>query len=72
MVDRVFTIPDDLENTITIKHKNETFVEYAGKANNFQLYFKQYFEYLNNKEFEKSYSAMLEDAKAKNMIINSI
>ena len=71
-LNRVFTIPEYLENTIHITHKNTTSEKYSKAGNNFQLYLEKYFNALNAGYHDDFYADLLYDAQVKEMIINSI
>lgn len=71
-VDRVFTIPDKLENTLDVAHMNEHTLEKTASGNNFELYLKDILVSLDNNEYDKNYSAMLYDAAVKSLILNKV
>jgi predicted dehydrogenase len=71
-INRVFTIPENLENKIYITHENITSEELVKKGNNFQLFFEKYLNALNYMNYVDFYSDLLLDAQAREMIINNI
>lgn len=70
-VDRVFTIPDTMENSLSVAHLNERSVVKAPCGNNFELYLADILQSLDSHTFDKHYSALLYDAKVKSMIIHN-
>lgn len=71
-VDRVFTIPDNLENTIAVSHMNEYTTETSPCGNNFELYLYDVMSSLAKQEYDKHYSAILYDAEVKSLILNNV
>ena len=71
-LNRVFTIPENLENVIQITRENISSEEYSKQGNNFLLYFKKYLNILHLGNYEELYSDLLMDAQAREMIINNI
>lgn len=72
LCNRIFTIPDMLENELTVNHLNQVSVVKTPAGNNFELYLKDALSVLSSGDFEKAYQDLLWDAEVKNMIINSI
>ena len=72
LVNRIFTIPDTMENELTVNHLNQVSVVKTPAGNNFELYLKDVLSVLKSGNYEKAYQNMLWDAEAKNMIINNI
>ena len=72
LVNRIFTIPDTMENELTVNHLNQVSVVKTPAGNNFELYLKDALSVLKSGNYEKAYQNMLWDAEAKNMIINNI
>jgi len=72
LLNRVFTIPEDLENIIYITHKNVSSEKKSEKGNNFQLYMEKYLNTLNVGNYKVFYSDLLADAQAREMIMNNI
>ena len=70
-LDRVFTIPDSLENPIRVRHLNEESVVLAPCANNFLLYLAAIRQRIATGDFESDYAALLADAEAKDAMMNS-
>ena len=71
-VNRIFTIPDTMENELTVSHMNENTIVKTKSGNNFQLYLAESLETLKSGKYEKAYQAMLSDAKVKQMIFDNI
>jgi len=67
-VDRIFTIPEDLKNKITVRSKNKTFEVFCTEANTFEMYLKVVFLTLELGDYSELYSDMLNDAIARNLI----
>lgn len=72
LCNRIFTIPDTMENELTVNHLNQVSVVKTPSGNNFELYLKDAFKVLKSGNYEKAYQDILWDAEAKNMIINNI
>jgi len=72
MINRAYTIPDDMENVLHISHGNKYTEKTATKGNNFYLYLEKYLETLETGNYENSYSELLADAQAREMIYNNI
>ena len=71
-VNRIFTIPDTLQNELIVNHMNETSKVITPSGNNFELYLKRVLDCIQTKDYEEIYQNMLSDAKVKQMIINNI
>lgn len=71
-VNRIFTIPDTMENELAVNHLNESTTVKTPSGNNFELYLTNALKTLKSGEFEKAYQAMLSDAKVKQMIFENI
>ena len=71
-VNRIFTIPDNMENELVVNHMNECSKVTAPSGNNFELYFKKALQFIQTKNYNETYQSMLSDAKVKQMIINNI
>lgn len=67
---RVFTIPENLENTLLVEHMNNHASVTTPKGNNFELFLNYVLKALKNKEYDTLYNSMLYDAEVKQMIIN--
>ena len=70
-LDRVFTIPDTLENTIRVRHMNGESVVTVPCGNNFLLYLKQIRQRIAAGAFEDAYAALLMDAEVKDAVMDS-
>ena len=71
-VNRIFTIPDTMENELTVNHLNETKIVKTPSGNNFELYLANALHTLKSGNYEKAYQALLSDAKVKQMIFENI
>ncbi len=71
-VNRIFTIPDNMENELVVNHMNECSKVTTPSGNNFELYFKKALQSIQAKNYNEVYKSMLSDAKVKQMIINNI
>ena len=67
-VDRIFTVPDNIQNKITVRSKNSSYDIYSAIGNAFELYLKAIFKQLKSGEYEILYSNMLTDAISRNLI----
>lgn len=67
---RVFTIPENVENTLFVDRMNNHDSVITPKGNNFELFLKNVLRTLGNKEYDTFYNSMLYDAEVKQMIIN--
>lgn len=70
-LDRVFTIPDDFENNISLRSNNKTEVITAKKGNTFQLFFDEVIESLRTNSFNCFYERMLIDSETIQKLINN-
>ena len=71
-VNRIFTIPDNMENELVVNHMNECCKVKTPSGNNFELYLKKALDSIQTKNYNEAYQSMLSDAKVKQMIINNI
>lgn len=71
-VNRIFTIPDTLENEIQVTHMNEQRIVKVPAGNNFELYLRRTLQTLSSGNYEAAYEALLSDAKVKQMIFENI
>ena len=71
-VNRIFTIPDSMENELVVNHLNETATVNTLAGNNFELYLAGVLQILKSGNYEKAYNDMLSDAKVKQMIFDTI
>jgi len=70
-VDRVFTLPDDVENTIKIRSGNQSNDITAPAANMFKEYFQSINRFLESNSFQYLYRDMLMDAQTRELITKS-
>lgn len=71
-VNRIFTIPDNMENELVVNHMNECCKIKTPAGNNFELYLKKVLHNLQLNNYEEAYQSLLSDAKVKQMIITNI
>jgi predicted 2-oxoglutarate/Fe(II)-dependent dioxygenase YbiX len=71
-VNRIFTIPDTMENELVVNHLNETSIVKTPAGNNFEIYLAETLQTLKSANYEKAYNDMLSDAKVKQMIFDNI
>ena len=71
-INRIFTIPDTLENEIQVTHMNEQSIVKAPAGNNFELYLRRTLQTLSTDNYESACEALLSDAKVKQMIFENI
>ena len=71
-VNRIFTIPDTLENEIQVTHMNEQRIVKAPAGNNFELYLSRTLQTLSFGNYASAYQALLSDAKVRQQIFESI
>lgn len=71
-VNRIFTIPDTMENELVVNHLNESTKVITPFGNNFELYLAKALKNIQTKQYEEAYQSLLSDAKVKQMIINNI
>ena len=72
LVNRIFTIPDTMENELEVHHLNEASMVKAPSGNNFELYLKDTISSIERHNHEQAYLDLLWDAEVKNMIFESI
>ena len=72
LCNRIFTIPDNMENELVVNHLNERTIVNTPSGNNFELYLKDALKVLSSKDYEQAYQALLWDAEVKQMIVDSI
>ena len=72
LCNRIFTIPDTMENELVVNHLNEQKVVKTPSGNNFELYLHEVLKTLQGGNFEDAYQALLLDAEVKQMIFESI
>jgi len=71
-VNRIFTIPDTMENELVVNHMNECTNVTTPSGNNFELYLAKALKNIQTKQYDEAYQNLLSDAKAKQMIFNNI
>lgn len=71
-VNRIFTIPDTMENGLVVNHMNECTKVTTPSGNNFELYLAKALKNIQTKQYEEAYQSLLSDAKVKQMIIHNI
>lgn len=71
-VNRIFTIPDTMENELVVNHMNESAKVTTPSGNNFELYLARVLKSIQAKQYDEAYESLLSDAKVKQMIINNI
>ena len=72
LVDRIFTIPDTMENELQVRRMNESSVVKSPSGNNFELYLRDTIRSIEEKNYERAYQDLLWDAEVKDMIFESI
>jgi predicted dehydrogenase len=70
-VDRIFTIPDSLSNTIKVRAKNQSYEVNAPCGNTFMLYLKAIIECLGSENYAHFYNDMYIDALSRDKIITN-
>lgn len=71
LVNRIFTIPDNMKNELVVNHLNQISIIKTASGNNFELYLKHVLEVMASGDYEKAYQDLLWDAEVKNMILNN-
>lgn len=71
-IDRVFTIPDNIENKVKVKMNNKSNEFAVPKSNMFIQFFRKVVEAINANDFSEFYNHFVMDAKAMQMIIDSV
>jgi len=66
--DRVFTIPTDYENTLTIRHNNENFERTIAPANCFLNFFNRVFDACTNRDYTGWYERFQESARSLDLL----
>lgn len=72
LCNRIFTIPDNMENELVVNHLNERTMVKTASGNNFELYLKDVLKILSSGNYEQAYQALLWDAEVKQMIFDTI
>ena len=70
-VDRIFTIPDNIENVIRVCSNNKSYEVMAKTGNTFKIYLEHILDSIDNNKFNHLYSAMLSDAVTRDIITKS-
>jgi dTDP-3,4-didehydro-2,6-dideoxy-alpha-D-glucose 3-reductase len=71
-IDRIFTIPDSMANTITVKIKNQTARHEASAGNTFISFFNAVWNSISNNSYSSFYNDMYADAFARELIYTNI
>lgn len=71
-VNRIFTIPDTLENEILVAHYNEQKIVKVCAGNNFELYLRRILQTISTGNYSGDCEALLSDARVKQMIFDNI
>ena len=71
-VNRIFTIPDNMENELVVNHMNDCRKVTTPSGNNFELYLKKALNSIQTKNYNDAYKSIMSDANVKQMIINNI
>jgi len=71
-IDRVYTIPDNIENEVKVKMKNITNSYFAPKSNMFVNFFDEVIKAIAKNDYKEFYNNMLMDSKALQMIIDKV
>lgn len=71
-VNRIFTIPDTMENELVVSHMNECSKVASPSGNTFELYLSRVLKRIQAKQYDEAYHSLLSDARVKQMIINNI
>lgn len=72
LVNRIFTIPDNLENELQVRHNNKTYIVKAPSGNNFEIFLREAIKKIEEKKFDQAYHDMLWDAEVKDMILECL
>jgi NDP-hexose-3-ketoreductase len=70
-VDRIFTLPEHIENNINIRSGNESHDIIAPKANMFKEYFLTVDQAIKNNQFQQFYRDMMMDSQTRELLIKS-
>lgn len=71
-IDRVFTIPDNLDNEIKVKSGNKSSNFIVPKSNMFMQFFRKVNEAILKNNYEEFYDHILMDSRAMQMIIDAV
>ena len=72
LCNRIFTIPDSMENELIVNHLNNQTIVKTPKGNNFELYLRETLAELKSGVYEKAYNSLLMDAEVKQMIFENL
>lgn len=72
LCNRIFTIPDTMENELIVNHLNKVSKVRVPAGNNFKLYLENVQKKIKSGSYEEAYHDILWDAKVKQLIINNI
>ena len=67
-IDRVFTLPENVENTIRIRSENQSSELKTSNGNMFKEYFRFIYEAIKNNSYQELYANMLLDAQIRNLL----
>ena len=70
-IDRVFTIPDDMEGTLTVRHLNHSTVVTTPPCNNFAAYLTHIMQAIASHDYTPHHQALLDDAAVRQMIMDN-
>lgn len=72
LCNRIFTIPENMENQLIVHHLNNQTVVKSPSGNNFELYLKETLEEIKSGIYDQAYKSLLMDAEVKQMIFENI
>lgn len=72
LCNRIFTIPESMENVLMVNHLNEQKIVKTQSGNNFELYLEDVLKTLQAGNYETAYQSLLWDAEVKQMIFDNI
>ena len=64
----MFTLPENVENTIRIRSENQSLELKASSGNMFKEYFRFIYEAIKNNSYQELYANMLLDAQIRNLL----
>ena len=70
-IDRVFTLPENVENPIHVRSKNNSETHITASGNMFREYFIYIEKCLQNKTYNELYEKMNQDAQVRELLINN-
>ncbi len=70
-IDRIFTIPDNFENTFQVRINNQTSVRTVPPADCFKLFFQKVFDTCNHQQFDTFYDRVDAHARSIEMLKNA-